>query len=254
MPTRYHAQRMHIVSSLDTLLYQLHALSFFLSPSIWALFCRYFMQQQCVRPRDFDTQTPRSLGVWLGLIAIINAFSVYPHATEGTSQGRTVILDFIGLNYVPSKLQLLSLDLFIMCLQMLLVFIAYEIHIIENTDSADTLLPKPSPSDSLALPLSTDTAEPFDAPEPSKTRPSTSCPHVMEITFSQFLRRLRETPPNNQTNTGDGLPMPNLTPWSLRMRAIRTRTRINLEERRDEEVTPTSRTVPGSIDNGHVDD
>ncbi|KAK0212570.1 hypothetical protein DFS33DRAFT_42341 [Desarmillaria ectypa] len=254
MPTRYHAQRMHIVSSLDTLLYQLHALSFFLSPSIWALFCRYFMQQQCVRPRDFDTHTPRSLGVWLGLITVVNAFSVYPHATEGASKGRTVILDFIGLNYVPSKLQLLSLDLFIMCLQMLLVFIAYEIHVIENTDSVDTLLPIPSSSDSPTLPLSTSTAELFDAPEPSKARSSTSCPQVMEITFSQFLKRLRETPPNNQSNRRDGLPMPNLTPWSLRMRAMRTRTRINLEERRDEEGTPVTRTVPGSIDNGHVDE
>ncbi|KAK0460992.1 uncharacterized protein EV420DRAFT_1746434 [Desarmillaria tabescens] len=232
----------------------LHALSFFLSPSIWALFCRYFMQQQCVRPRDFDTHTPRSLGVWLGLITVINAFSVYPHATEGASQGRTVILDFIGLNYVPSKLQLLSLDLFIMCLQMLLVFIAYEIHVIENTNSVDTLLPIPSPSDSPTLPLSTSAAESFDAPEPSKARTSTSCPHVMEITFSQFLRRLRETPPNNQTNRRDGLPMPNLTPWSLRMRAMRTRTRIDLEERRDEEAAPGTRTVPGSIDNGHVDE
>ncbi len=75
-----------------------------------------------------------------------------------------------------------------------------------------------------------------------------------EITFSQFLRRLRETPPINQTNRRDGLPMPNLTPWSLRMRALRTRTRINLEERRDEETTPVPRTVPGSIDNGHVDE
>ncbi|KAK0226199.1 hypothetical protein IW262DRAFT_749703 [Armillaria fumosa] len=248
MPTRYHAQRMHIVSSLDTLLYQLHALSFFLSPSIWALFCRYFMQQQCVRPRDFDTHTPRSLGVWLGLIAVINTFSIYPHATEGASQGRAVILDFIGLDYVPSKLQLLSLDLFIMCLQMLLVFIAYEIHVIENTDAVDTLLPS---SNSTTLPLSTSTAQPF---EPSKAASSTSYPHVMEITFSQFLRRLRETPPNNQTNRRDGLPMPNLTPWSLRMRAMRTRTRINLEERRDEDTTPVPRTVPGSIDNGHVDE
>ncbi len=119
MPTRYHAQRLHIVSSvsriplslafflvllrskLDTLLYQLHALSFFLSPSIWALFCRYFMQQQCVRPREFDTHTPRSLGVWLGLIAVVNAFSVYPHAKrEGGVPGEDSYLGLHRTQYV----------------------------------------------------------------------------------------------------------------------------------------------------------
>ncbi|KAF8910388.1 hypothetical protein CPB85DRAFT_1221566 [Mucidula mucida] len=247
MHKRYYAQRMHIVSTLDALLYQLLVLSFFMSPSIWTLLLRLLVQQQCTRTRELDVS--RSLRFYYIVILLFNVYATWNHTTEGAVQGRGIILDFVGSelgSYVPSKFELVSLDVSIIFLQMLLTTIAYEIHVIENSDVEDTLLP---PSATHTLPISVTEAEGLDVFNQHKTPP-----YIIDLTFAHILKRLREsTSPVTSAPTRESvLPLPNTTPWSLPMTLIRARA-----QRREAEaagaVNGTARTVPGSLDARHVD-
>jgi hypothetical protein len=111
MHRQTYAQRLHIINSVsssltpsavvlipyqfDALLYQLHVLSFFLSPSLWSLCCRILSQIQCTKPRTFDPN--RSLRFWYLLIILLNATSFWHHAVEGAAVGKAVVLDFVGM-------------------------------------------------------------------------------------------------------------------------------------------------------------
>jgi len=79
---------------LDTLLFQLHTLSFFLSPSLLGFISRLFSQFQCSKPRDIDPS--RSLRFWYFVLVFFNFGCIWTHAIEGVSEGRAVVLDFIG--------------------------------------------------------------------------------------------------------------------------------------------------------------
>ncbi len=83
------------VSQLNSLLYQLHTVSFLLSPRIWAYFCRVLVQFQFSRPRDIDPQ--RSLRFWIFCILSTNVPSIYNHAAKSPAAGRSLILDFVGV-------------------------------------------------------------------------------------------------------------------------------------------------------------
>ncbi|KAF9033264.1 hypothetical protein BDZ89DRAFT_1111323 [Hymenopellis radicata] len=243
MHKRYYAQRMHIVSTLDALLYQLLVLSFFMSPSIWTLLLRLLVQQQCTRTRELDPS--RSLRFYYILILLFNVYATWNHATEGAVQGRGIILDFVG-TYVASKFQLVTLDISIILFQMLLTTIAFEIHVIENSDVQDTLLP---PSPTPTLPISVTEADGLDVFNQQKTPP-----YIIDLTFAHILKRLREStsPVTSAPARESVLPLPNTTPWSLPMTLIRARA-----QRREAEaagaVNGTARTVPGSLDTRHVD-
>lgn len=112
MHKRFHAQRQHIVHSvrtqelqhdsqlkkilqLDTLLYQLHTLSFFLSPSIWIYIVRILSQFQYSKPRELDPS--RSLRFFYSMVLLFNLPSLWKHFTRGEAGGRVIILDFIGM-------------------------------------------------------------------------------------------------------------------------------------------------------------
>ncbi len=229
-----------------------------MSPSIWTLLLRLLVQQQCTRTRELDVS--RSLRFYYIVILLFNVYATWNHTTEGAVQGRGIILDFVGSElgcksavlsdspsaYVPSKFELVSLDVSIIFLQMLLTTIAYEIHVIENSDVEDTLLP---PSATHTLPISVTEAEGLDVFNQHKTPP-----YIIDLTFAHILKRLREsTSPVTSAPTRESvLPLPNTTPWSLPMTLIRARA-----QRREAEaagaVNGTARTVPGSLDARHVD-
>lgn len=115
MPRRYHAQRRHIVTAvrifylnsllnlywravlqLDALLYQLFCLSFYLSPSLFNMILRLLIQLLCTTTREMSP-TMTSLGSFLFFPLFSNSLSVWNHATKGSTEGRSVILDFVGL-------------------------------------------------------------------------------------------------------------------------------------------------------------
>jgi len=124
MHIRYATQRQHIIDSLDTLLYQLHVLSFLLAPSIVALFVRGAGQFQLSHPREFGPQ--RTLRFRFILIGMFNASSIWNHIYVGAPDGRTAVLDFVGMGFTPSRMQLLLLDLLIITLSVIVTTIAYE--------------------------------------------------------------------------------------------------------------------------------
>ncbi|KDQ57527.1 hypothetical protein JAAARDRAFT_156282 [Jaapia argillacea MUCL 33604] len=278
MQIRHHAQRQHIIQSLDTLLYHLHTLSFFLSPRIWALLCRVTTQFQFSRPRLLDPK--RSLRFWFFLIVFFNAGALWSHATEGAPEGRGVILDFVGMSYRPSKGQLLFLDLFIILLQMVLTTIAYETSLSEasSTDTPDPLLPKIPTSGSFFPSLSrfTSTYSPLptnedpdshseDSPQNSKSPPITESPYIFDLRLSLILSRIR-TPaplPTPPVIAETGIPLPNTTgatralPAGLRMllrarRELRTRADRTNNDRPQGAAGGVSGTgggrVPGALD------
>ncbi|KAF8743990.1 hypothetical protein AX14_013392 [Amanita brunnescens Koide BX004] len=198
-------RRQHLIGSLDTLLYQLHTLSFFLAPALLPLLARIAAQAHC-RPRPDDAH---SLRFYLALVLVLNVPSLWYHATRAPHDDRAVVLDFVGLAYVPSKLHLVSLDAFIIFLQSVLTCIAYE----------------------TAL-----SSEP-DILRPPETKDSHS-QYVIDMRFKPLLSRLRNPPPIRQSSS---LPLPNTTPWSLPtgmgMALLRAGRRVRTERR-----------LPGALD------
>ncbi|KIY73142.1 hypothetical protein CYLTODRAFT_485850 [Cylindrobasidium torrendii FP15055 ss-10] len=196
MHKRYYAQqRKHIMSSLDSLLYQLHVIAFFVSPSIWLLILRCLCQGQCARAREIDPE--RTLRFYFVIILLFNGYGLWTHATAGASHGRSIILDFVGMPYAPSKLQLLAVDFTIICLQMLLTAIAFE-NTLPGEDTTQT---------------HEDGAK---APDP---------PFVINLTFQRVLQRLRESsiPASLAPERDSALPLPNTTPWGLSVAIMRAR-------------------------------
>jgi hypothetical protein len=86
-------RRQHLIGSLDTLLYQLHTLSFFLAPALLPLLARIAAQAHC-RPRPDDAH---SLRFYLALVLVLNVPSLWYHATRAPHDDRAVVLDFVGL-------------------------------------------------------------------------------------------------------------------------------------------------------------
>jgi len=224
MPKRYYVQRQHIIHSLDTLLYQLHTLSFFLAPSIWIYIFRMVSQFQCSKPRELDSS--RSLRFFFTMALFLNLPSLWTHSSRGPSEGKVIILDFVGMSYLPSKFQLLTLDLLIVILQLLLITIAYETSVYYNNeaeDPEDILLPSTPVPSTLSIPLfqlslntSSDSA-PFSPSLPSKTlSPMNAVPIVVDFRFTAIMRHFRQPPPpSRSTVVNPVLPLPNTTPWPL---------------------------------------
>jgi len=85
---------------LESLLYELHTLSFLLSPSVWIFISRISSQFQFSKPRNVDSN--RSLRFWFSLVLLFNLGAVWGHAQDGAAQGRSIILDFVGMGMSTS--------------------------------------------------------------------------------------------------------------------------------------------------------
>ncbi|GLB37485.1 putative fungal domain of unknown function (DUF1746) [Lyophyllum shimeji] len=259
MPKQHHAQRQHIIASLDGLCYQLHTLSFILSPSIWSFICRLLSQFQCSRPRDFDATAARSLRFFFANILLLNLSSLWTHATHASAEGRAIVLDFVGLGYVPSRLQLLGLDFLIIFLQLVLTTIAYETSLLEHspeTDTHDTLLPIPnsalSPTPSPLFTPIPSTPIPNAMSRHTKSYPpNAASPYVVDLRFATIIARLRNPPPAPSTSSSDvSLPLPNTTPWplppSMRM-LIRASAQMRREAGEGATTTTGGTRIPGGL-------
>ncbi|CCM03590.1 uncharacterized protein FIBRA_05727 [Fibroporia radiculosa] len=200
-------------SQLESLLYQLHALSFLLSPSIWIYLCRVISQFHFARPRNIDSG--RSLRFWFGLVVLFNVGALWSHTQEGAAQGRSIILDFIGMAHAPSRLQLVSLDFTIIFLNMLLTTIAFETSLSAAVppDTPDPLLPLPATPISPLLATSTDSM--VKGPEPIHL----GSQYIIDLRPSILWNRLRHPPtppPTRESALNELLPLPNTTaPWRI---------------------------------------
>ncbi|KAG7098619.1 hypothetical protein E1B28_000541 [Marasmius oreades] len=210
MSNRYHAQRKHILNSLDSILLQLHCLSFFQSPSIIHLLLRIICQIIC---RELIPPLP--LGGFLGVLVALNGPSIWTHAIYGAHEGRAIILDFVGLGYVPTKLQLLSLDLLILFLQFILTIVSFEICNFgekreDNSTNNTPLPPWPLSGETMSLGASLSSQK-------GSVFPDDSLHYVLDIRLSSTLTRLRSVPSTarNHQNQNSLLPLPNTTSWTV---------------------------------------
>ncbi|CAA7261640.1 unnamed protein product [Cyclocybe aegerita] len=267
MHKRFHVQRQHIIHSLDTLLYQLHTLSFFLSPSLWIYVCRIIAQFQCTRPRELDAN--RSLRFFYFTVIVLNVPSLWNHSTKGASEGRAIILDFIGMAcqraaHTPSKAQLFLLDISIVFLQLVLTTIAYETSVYYTSaqlEPQDFLWPDPPTPFSIplfSLPTETPPESPMYLPSPSPQPKTVSSAHslsyVLDLRLNAIIMRLRSPPPPPPPapSSDSFLPLPNTTPWRLPgLRMLLRSGRQIRTTRGTPSTTPTDRQrVPGAMEAG----
>lgn len=211
MHRRHDAQRQNIIDSLDHLIFQLYCLSFFLAPALLPLFFRVFSHYR-------EANCKLSLRAWFILLCLSNLPSFWSHARDGAAEGRAIVLDFVGMGYVPSKLHLLLLDVFIVVLQMVLATISHEksLHASSPSASPDTLLPTPMAS-TLPLPF---TSSEEDVPKNGGHEPA----WVVDLRIRHIISRLREPAPS-RSEAYSMLPLPNTTPLPipLHLRAIMRR-------------------------------
>ena len=256
-------------SQLDTLLYQLHTLSFFLSPSLLLYFCRIIAQFLCYKPRELDSQ--RSLSFFYATTVLLNLPSMWSHSTRGPAEGRALVLDFVGLcafpisdfsvllshrclAYSPSKLQLCCLDLFILCFQLLLTTIAYETSIYYSTDDphAEGLALPHTSTFSIPSPNDGFTDSFFSSSQIKQATWSTNpLPLVMDLRFRSVLNHLRNSPRSLRTTQHESvLPLPNTTPFILP--GMRMLLRAGRHVRNDQPSGVPRRTremrIPGAIE------
>ena len=198
-------------------------------------------QFQCSKPRELDSS--RSLRFFFATALFFNLPSLWSHSYRGLSEGKVIILDFVGMctsgldfthidtnfpltAYLPSKFQLLTLDLLIVILQLLLITIAYETSVYYDNgaeDPEDNLLPSTPEPSTLSIPLfqsSLDTSSdsaPFSPSLPSKTMsPTNVVPTVVDFRFTTIMKHFRHPPPPSRSTVVDPvLPLPNTTSWPL---------------------------------------
>jgi len=237
-----HAQQRHIISSLDNLLYQFHTISFFLSPTLLPYLSRCIGQFQLTRPRDFYPK--RTLRFWYFMVFLFNFASIWDHALFGAAKGPSLILDFVGLPYRPSKLHVLLLDMVILVSGLVLVTISYE-HSLPGTDTSQT---------------SANIPEPHEQEENSDLFKTEVSPYIIDLKLGSIIDTIRNpTPPQTTERSREVLlPLPNTMPTELRhslrmlMRAREdidaVRGSDNREQRRTDPPEPGNRVVPGAIE------
>ncbi|PFH51538.1 hypothetical protein AMATHDRAFT_142384 [Amanita thiersii Skay4041] len=255
MLKRYHAQRQHIISSFDALLYQLHTLSFFLAPSLLSFICRIIVQSQFTKPKEHEMA--RGLRFYLAIIILFNGPSVWNHTTQGSLDDRAVVLDFVGLAYAPSKLQLVMLDLTIIFFQLLLTTVAYETTLAQISPELDILSPAPSVELPSHTPSGSSSASSlyFATQESNRAKDVVDSPqYIIDLRFRPIIARLRNPPTIRPPAANTSLPLPNTAPWSVPtgvgMMLIRAGGRMRPSGRGSNRATGREARVPGSLDTG----
>ncbi|KAI6040345.1 hypothetical protein EDC04DRAFT_1536992 [Pisolithus marmoratus] len=241
MHRRHDAQRQDIIDSLDHLIFQLYCVSFFLAPALLPLLCRVFSHY-----READSKL--SLRAWFILLCLSNLPSFWLHARDGAAEGRAIVLDFVGMGYVPSKLHLLLLDVFIVLLQMVLTTISYEKSLRSSSPSAIANMSLPTPAASTApLPATSSVEEEmskYTGHEPM---------WIVDLRIRHIISHLREPAPSG-SETNSMLPLPNTTPLPIpvHLRAImrrredgRRRVQTQSDQVNDMAGTRVSTNMPG---------
>ncbi|KDQ10227.1 hypothetical protein BOTBODRAFT_36336 [Botryobasidium botryosum FD-172 SS1] len=212
----FHAQRQHVVQSLDSLVYTLSVYSYFLDPSILRLIFRALSQFQFARPAEIDPS--RTLRFFAVCCVIVNLSTLSrwiiswlaPQLNWDVVQDKGILLDFVGRGSRPDYNQVLFVDMSIFVLQLVTLIIAYEIgH--ERTDGPDNLASSTSPEASSYTHLHEEIVDNDDDSEESPSLPKPPTPSLTNdpiLTLhlrATLLRILRPPPPPAPSE----LPLPN---------------------------------------------
>ncbi|CAE6491234.1 unnamed protein product [Rhizoctonia solani] len=120
----YHAQRNHLLQSLDRLSYVYISYSYLLAPSLTALIARLVAQYRITVLRDVQPTYP--LRFHLIILLLITAGPLLRHIFGGVSQGSGVLLDFVGRGTPTHPVQALVIDLLLLLFQLVQLTISYE--------------------------------------------------------------------------------------------------------------------------------
>jgi len=222
-------------------LYQFHTISFLLSPTLLPYLSRCIGQFQLARPKDFYPK--KTLRFWYFMVVFFNFPSIWDHALFGAAKGPSLILDFVGLPYRPSRLHVLLLDFAIVMFSLVFVTISHE-----------HSLPTSNTSQATAGILGRH--EPHEENDPFKAEAS---PYIIDLSLASIIDRIRNPTPPQTAESGQEeiLPLPNTVPTELRnslrmlMRAredIAAARGDNNGEQRRTDPSRRSRVVPGAIE------
>ncbi|KAF8602538.1 hypothetical protein BDV93DRAFT_607379 [Ceratobasidium sp. AG-I] len=119
----YHAQRSHLVQSLDRLCYVYITYSYLISPSLLSLAARLLAQYRITVLKD--VQPAHSLRFHL---VILFCISIGPLSKDlfAPTPGSGVLLDFVGRSTPSQRLQGLATDILLIICQLVQLTIAYE--------------------------------------------------------------------------------------------------------------------------------
>ncbi|CEL62106.1 hypothetical protein RSOLAG1IB_10208 [Rhizoctonia solani AG-1 IB] len=120
----YHAQRSHLLQSLDRLSYVYISYSYLVAPSLTALIARLVAQYRITVLRDVQPTYP--LRFHLIVLLLITAGPLLRHVFGGTTQGSGVLLDFVGRGTIAQPIQALAVDFLLLLFQLVQLTIAYE--------------------------------------------------------------------------------------------------------------------------------
>ncbi|KAF8745702.1 hypothetical protein RHS02_01134, partial [Rhizoctonia solani] len=120
----YHAQRSHLLQSLDRLSYVYISYSYLLAPSLTALIARLVAQYRITVLRDVQPTYPLRFHVII--LLLITAGPLLRHIFGGIAQGNGVLLDFVGQGVPTHSAHTLAIDLLLLLFQIVQLTISYE--------------------------------------------------------------------------------------------------------------------------------
>lgn len=120
----YHAQRSHLLQSLDRISYVYISYSYLIAPSLTALIARLCAQYRITVLRDVQPTYP--LRFHLIILLFITAGPILRHIFGGITHGSGVLLDFVGRSTPASTYQALIIDFLLLLFQLIQLTIAYE--------------------------------------------------------------------------------------------------------------------------------
>ncbi|CAE6360677.1 unnamed protein product [Rhizoctonia solani] len=120
----YHAQRNHLLYSLDRLSYVYISYSYLVAPSLTALIARLIAQYRITVLRDVQPTYP--LRFHLIVLLLITAGPLIRHILGGVERGSGVLLDFVGRGTHTHPIQALIIDCFLLAFQLVQLTISYE--------------------------------------------------------------------------------------------------------------------------------
>lgn len=177
------------------------------------------------------------------MVTFFNFPSIWDHTLFGAAKGPSIILDFVGLPYQPSRLHVLLLDFVILMFSLVLVTISHE-HSLPTSNAAQAV------------------SSVLDHHEPSEDDDSfkaDAMSYIIDLRLGPIVDRIRNptSPQTTEPAREELLPLPNTMPTELRnslrmlMRAREDIVAAGGDNNRDQRRTdpsPRGRSVPGAIE------
>ncbi|KAG8695494.1 hypothetical protein FRC08_007740 [Ceratobasidium sp. 394] len=203
----FHAQRNHLIQSLDRLCYVYITYSYLVNPSLTSLIARLVAQYRITVLKD--VQPAHSPRFHLIVLLVISAGPLSRHIFS-SSQGSGVLLDFVGRATPAQRAQGLLTDILLLVFQLVQLAIAYETTcwVPEVPDPLFT----PPPQSQNPVATTQASSRPRTRPRDRRTRsgPSSSHPRTTRAGYRDVLVRRSRHVRTSTSNFHPDTPIINL--------------------------------------------